>query len=42
MKCIGCNEATESDGHGELVHEGTMKYGCAPGTKDKSVYPVAA
>jgi hypothetical protein len=33
--CVNCREDVMDDGHGELIHELTMKYGCFPGTKAK-------
>jgi len=46
MKCNGCGEHVESDGHGELVHTEVtgrkMVYGCTPGVKGNVPYPVAS
>jgi hypothetical protein len=40
MSCKGCHEHVTSDGHGELIHVDTAKYGCEPGKKGGD-YPVA-
>lgn len=39
--CKNCLEDIESDGHGELIHSETFKYGCVWPTKAKA-YPVAS
>lgn len=40
--CKGCFEEVESDGYGELVHSRNLMYGCAPGNKRATTYPVAS